>query len=53
VPRLRRGAGGEGGAKLLRGGAHTAILKVRAEVRLRCGGRLYSWETIRRFEEIR
>ena len=39
--------------KLLRGGAHTALLKVRAEVCLRCGERLYSQETVRRFEEIR
>jgi len=28
--------------KILRGGAHTALLKVRAEVCLRCGERLYS-----------
>jgi len=33
------------------GGAHTAVLKVRAEVCLRCGGRLRSQEMIRRFEE--
>lgn len=39
--------------KLLSGGAHAAVLKVRAEVCLRCGGRLRSQETIRRFEEIR
>lgn len=39
--------------KLLRGGMHTAVLKVRAEVCLRCGERLYSQETVRRFEEIR
>jgi hypothetical protein len=39
--------------KLLRGGAHTAVLKVGAEVCLSCGGRLYSQEMIRRFEEIR
>ena len=39
--------------KLLRGGIHTAILKVRAEVCLLCGERLYSQETVRRFEEIR
>jgi YgiT-type zinc finger domain-containing protein len=38
---------------LLRGGAHTAVLKVSAEVCLRCGGRLYSQETVRQFEEIR
>jgi YgiT-type zinc finger domain-containing protein len=39
--------------KLLRGGAYTAVLKVRAEVCLRCGERLYSQETVRRFEEIK
>lgn len=39
--------------KLLRGGNHTAVLEVPAEVCLRCGERLYSVATIRRFEEIR
>ena len=39
--------------KLLRGGANTAVLKVRAEVCLRCGERLYPQETVRRFERIR
>jgi len=39
--------------KLLRGGIHVAVLKVDAEVCLRCGERLYSQETVRRFEEIR
>lgn len=39
--------------KILRGGVHTAVLKVRAEVCLYCGERLYSQETVRRFEEIR
>jgi len=39
--------------KLLRGGIHTAVLKVRTEVCLHCGERLYSQETVRRFEEIR
>ena len=39
--------------KILRGGVHTAVLKVRAEVCLHCGERLYSQETVRRFEEIR
>lgn len=39
--------------KLLRGGVHTAILKVRADVCLHCGERLYPQETVRRFEEIR
>ncbi len=39
--------------KLLRGGKHTAVVKVRAEVCLHCGERLYSKETISRFEQIR
>jgi YgiT-type zinc finger domain-containing protein len=39
--------------KLLRGGGNTAMLKVRAEVCLHCGERLYSQESVRRFEEIR
>ncbi|MDI6775695.1 MAG: YgiT-type zinc finger protein [Syntrophales bacterium] len=39
--------------KLLRRGIHTAILKVHAEGCLHCGDRLYSQETVRRFEEIR
>jgi YgiT-type zinc finger domain-containing protein len=39
--------------KLLRGGVHTAVVKVRAEVCLHCGERLYSQETVRWFEEIR
>ena len=39
--------------KLLRGGVHTAVVKVRAEVCLHCGERLYSEETVKRFEEIR
>jgi YgiT-type zinc finger domain-containing protein len=39
--------------KLLRGGAHTAVVKVRAEVCLHCGERLYATETVRRFEQIR
>jgi len=39
--------------KLLRGGVHVAVLKVRAEVCLRCGERLYSQEIVRQFEEIR
>ena len=39
--------------KLLRGGIHTAVLKVQAEVCLRCGERLYSQETAKRFQEIR
>ena len=39
--------------KLLRGGVHTAVLSVRAEVCLHCGERLYAQETVRRFEQIR
>jgi YgiT-type zinc finger domain-containing protein len=39
--------------KLLRGGIHTAVLTVHAEVCLRCGERLYSQETVRRFGQIR
>jgi YgiT-type zinc finger domain-containing protein len=39
--------------KLLRGGPNTAVVKVRCEVCLRCGERLYSEKTVRWFEEIR
>ncbi|GAB4578494.1 MAG: hypothetical protein Fur0022_12290 [Anaerolineales bacterium] len=39
--------------KLLRGGIHTAVVKVRAEVCLHCGERLYSLETVKRFDQIR
>ena len=39
--------------KLLRGGVHIAVVTVGAEVCLRCGERLYSKETINRFEQIR
>jgi len=39
--------------KLLQGGCHTAIIRVPAEVCLHCGERLYSQESIRRFEQIR
>ena len=39
--------------KVLRGGNHTAILTVLAEVCLQCGERLYAPEVINRFEEIR
>ncbi|MBM4030265.1 MAG: YgiT-type zinc finger protein [Planctomycetes bacterium] len=39
--------------KVLRGGTNTAVVKVHAEVCLRCGERLYSVETVRRFEQIR
>ncbi len=39
--------------KLLRGGNHTAIVRVTAEVCLHCGERLYSANDASRFEEIR
>ncbi|MBA7674789.1 hypothetical protein ES703_83014 [subsurface metagenome] len=39
--------------KLLRGGNNTAVLKVQADVCLRCGKRLYSQQTVRNFEQIR
>ena len=43
----------KGVEKLLRGGPNIAVVKVAAEVCLHCGERLYSPETIRKFEEIR
>jgi YgiT-type zinc finger domain-containing protein len=39
--------------KLLRGGNNTAVIKVKAEVCLHCGERLYSKSTINKFQEIR
>ena len=39
--------------KLLRGGNNTAVLTVKAEVCLHCGERLYSQETVQKFEHIR
>jgi len=39
--------------KLLRGGVHTAVLRVLAQVCLHCGERLYREESVRRFEEVR
>ena len=39
--------------KLLRGGNHTAAVRVAAEVCLRCGERLYSPDTAERFDQIR
>lgn len=39
--------------KLLRGGNHSAVISVMAEVCLHCGERFYSKETIQRFEKIR
>ena len=38
--------------KILRGGAHTAVVRVNAEICLHCGERLYSQDTVRRFEQI-
>ena len=39
--------------KLLRGGDNLAAVTVPAEVCLHCGDRLYSRETVSRFEQIR
>ena len=39
--------------KLLRGGVHTAAIRVHAEVCLHCGERLYGEQDVRRFEEVR
>jgi YgiT-type zinc finger domain-containing protein len=39
--------------KLLKGGVHIATLKVKADVCLHCGERLYSQETVKLFEVIR
>lgn len=39
--------------KLVRGGNNIAVIKVKAEVCLHCGERLYSQETVKQFEEIR
>jgi len=39
--------------KVLKGGSNTAILKVKAEVCLHCGERLYRPETVAHFDEIR
>jgi len=39
--------------KLLKGGIHTAVIRVRADVCLQCGERLYAVDTVRRFEQIR
>ena len=36
--------------KLLRGGCHTALICVSAEVCLHCGEHLYSQDVVRRFE---
>ena len=39
--------------KLLRGGNDVAVVKIVAEVCLRCGERLYSLETVERLDAIR
>ena len=39
--------------KLLRGGVNLAVVTVQAEVCLHCGERLYSKETVTRFEQTR
>lgn len=39
--------------EIVRGGDDTATLEVEAMVCLRCGERLYSEDTVRRFEQIR
>jgi len=39
--------------KLLRGGNHTAVVRVKAEVCTHCGERFYSEKTVEYFEEIR
>ncbi len=39
--------------KLIKGGVHTAVLSVRAQVCLQCGERLYPADVVRRFEQIR
>ena len=39
--------------KVLRGGVNTAVVSICAEVCLRCGERLYSQDTVRKFEQIK
>ena len=39
--------------KLLKGGNHTAVVQVKAEVCTHCGERLYSKDVITFFEQIR
>jgi YgiT-type zinc finger domain-containing protein len=39
--------------KVLKGGTNTAIIKLTAEVCLHCGERLYTPETVSRFEGVR
>jgi YgiT-type zinc finger domain-containing protein len=39
--------------KIVRGGEHTAIVPIEAEVCLHCGERLYSSSQVRYFEQVR
>lgn len=39
--------------KLLKGGSNSAVVTVQAEVCFHCGERMYSEETVRKFEKIR
>lgn len=39
--------------EVVRGGGHTAMLLVKADVCLHCGERLYSMDTGKQFDEIR
>ncbi|MFN0157217.1 MAG: YgiT-type zinc finger protein [Bacteroidota bacterium] len=39
--------------KLLKGGNHTGVLVVSAQVCQHCGERYYAEETVRKFEEVR
>ncbi|MDD5673920.1 MAG: YgiT-type zinc finger protein [Chitinivibrionales bacterium] len=39
--------------KLLRGGSDVAVLRVKADICLHCGERLFSEETVQKFEQIR
>jgi YgiT-type zinc finger domain-containing protein len=39
--------------EIVTGGHHTASISVQADVCLHCGERMYSLDTVQRFEEIR
>ena len=39
--------------KLLRGGVNAAVVTVPAEVCLHCGERMFTMDTVRRFDQIR
>ena len=39
--------------KILKGGNNTAVVRIPADVCLHCGERLYSKETVKKFEAIR